>query len=43
MDYIYSFITTDEIKNETISKPQEWSNPETQSIGDNWTVQSKLY
>jgi len=43
MEYIYSFIPTEEIKQITISKTQEWSNPEMQSMGDNWTVQSKLY
>ena len=43
MEYIYSFIPTDEIKNVNISKTNEWSSPEMQSIGDNWTVQSKLY
>lgn len=42
MDYIYSFLFIDEIKNVNISKTNEWSNPEMQSIGNDWFVQSKL-
>lgn len=43
MSYIYSLFSSDEKKENNEKISNNWNNPEEQSIGNNWSVQQKIY